>query len=360
MSQHYFERTASIAIGPPPQVPINSNPRKERTMRMRRFSIALAFSTLLLVSIASGQNNISGGNNTFTQPSTESVDMRHYMAPVIGGTLDDPGTKLCRSDNYNFCLTSLRDNAGETQIVYSTSLGIVDYIAISSYNHGSVASPVYYIGVARNQPGPNYNGLRCFSTNNELCSAPVNSLMMPEGVPYQISALPVVSYSTVLSASNADLSPSSPIPGAMLTTPNSGDGNYWLFETWNMAYPPPCVQTSAGNNYETKVLVAYVPNVPFGDVQGGDNPGSIGTQDAVVVDTFSIGPPREAERYFYVKDLGRVREGHSTYDSRTGLYDLDTNETTWGVQLPINQSGTGLIPRPIPDECPQGSFIRLY
>jgi hypothetical protein len=68
------------------------------------------------------------------------------MAHVIGGTLNDPETKLCRSDNYNFCFTNLRDDAGETQIVYSIILGIVDYVAISSYINGSVESPSTILG----------------------------------------------------------------------------------------------------------------------------------------------------------------------------------------------------------------------
>lgn len=298
--------------------------------------------------------------------NTMSVDMRQYMAATIGGTTTHNKNMLCRSKPHEIlCLSSVRANDGEVKIIYFITNGIIDYIAITSFDHSSLPPPgrgsPYYIGVARNVPGGGDTTLRCFSTYTVPCTAPPNSYFIPEGVPYTMSQLPVVSWSTVQSATNPDGtpdnpigSPMAPIPGALITTVNAQDGNFWSFGGRNMDNN--CAQTS-GPEYKSKVLVAYVPNVPFGGMVGSKGGTPIGTQDAIVVDTFGIGSyPRTAERYYYALGLGRVAEG--TAQSNGGPpYTLNPTHNTWNVERPVDPS---IIDIDQTSQCPAGTYIPLW
>lgn len=185
---------------------------------------------------------------------------------------------------------------------------------------------------------------------NANCTAPPNTVFLPEGVPYLISSLPVVSLQTELASENQDGSPKAPIAGSMLTTPTYGINqphpNYEPFTVNNMTAQ--CVQSTAFTTYN-QTRVVYVTGVPFG--------GNVGTQDAIVIDGFAIGPPDHVERYFYVKGLGRVREGTAYYDSATGYYDQQQRQNILhNVLQPlssayININGGG---------CPQGSSLPLF
>ena len=78
MRLRHFESSPSMAMGPTPHVPTNSNTQKERTMR--RLSIAFALSTLLLVTICPAQQ---------TAQSTPANPAQHGPAlppgPILGG-----------------------------------------------------------------------------------------------------------------------------------------------------------------------------------------------------------------------------------------------------------------------------------
>ncbi len=82
MRLRYFESSPSMAIGPTPQVSINSNTQKERTMR--RLSIAFALSTLLLATICSAQQT---AQNTPANPAQQDPGSPPPLPtnPILGG-----------------------------------------------------------------------------------------------------------------------------------------------------------------------------------------------------------------------------------------------------------------------------------
>ena len=289
--------------------------------------------------------------------------MTHYMGVVLAhGTADSPtGTILCTDPagpkNHN-CITSF-DHASEVEIVYSTrntsAPSIQDYIAVTTAGHGSSGE---YIGVIRNYPGYGNGGLRCFSNGTAICTAPANSSDIPEGVPYQIPALPEVDLATLEAASNptsgtnplpAWMSPRVPIANAMITTPNGTNGNWWSFGAQGMTYPG-CAQSveNNGNAYPQQTRIVYVAGIPFG--------GTIGTKDAIVIDNWSIGPPNHIERYFYVKRLGRVAESVSWQDA-AGNYDTGITGLNHSYEVPVTAAFAQYIIPWGTDECPQGGAV---
>jgi hypothetical protein len=107
--------------------------------------------------------------------------------------------------------------------------------------------------------------------------------------------------------------PVRPIPGALISTPSSGDSvagpNFWNFGVNN--FGAGCSQTHLYNTY-SKVQIVYVTAVPFG--------GAIGTRDAIVIDGINTGNPiNTLERYYYVYGYGRVREGSATSPNNGGV-----------------------------------------
>jgi hypothetical protein len=278
---------------------------------------------------------------------TVDVDVRPYMAAAIGGTVQSPGKMLCITST-TICRTSVRDGGptGEIKINYETN-GIVDYIAISSYNHGTTYGAANYIGVVRNFTGGTTGFLRCFSTYGSMCSAPPNSYYMPEGVPWNINALPVVTTQAIDAATDSNGSPSGQIAGTLLITSDGQDGNYYPFGQMNMTHS--CVQSPGYSGpLLTKVRVAYVRAFDFG--------GNVGKNDAIVIDTFAQGPPNHAERYFYVSGLGRVREETSTQNSQ-GVWGAPEQNIVWNN---LKTANTKYVSLDQTAECPQGSYLPLW
>jgi len=278
--------------------------------------------------------------------TTKSVDMRNYMSVPIANA-NGTGNMLCstQSGYSSYCLTSFYDGNqyGETKISYGIGNGIIDYIAISSNGWQGSAN---YIGVARNLPGTG-GQLRCFANVFENCTAPVNTVFMPEGVPYLISNLPGVSLQTELASENPDGSPAAPIAGSIITTQTVGYSPYKNYQPFGVnSMNGQCAQSLEFDTYN-QTRIVYVTSVPFG--------GTIGTQDAIVIDGFGIGPPNHIERYFYVKGLGRVREA-TAFQGSDGKYNHQTQNIYHNVEEPlssktININGGG---------CPQGSAVPLY
>lgn len=290
---------------------------------------------------------------------TQWVDVRNYMAAFIGDTTN-PQMLCLSSPNEQVCHTSVRDGGpgGEIKIIYSS--GIVDYIGITSAAHQNPpgGGTEYYIGVIRNRESAS-GPLRCFATAGEGCTAPAGSYFMPEGVPYRIASVPIVSWDAVESASNSDgWSPRSPIAGELITTPSSQNNDHWLFDDRTMD-PSTCSQWKAFEA-DSKVGIAYVKNVPFGGTVGPYVGSPVGTQDAIVVDTFGVnsdpGQPSTAERYFYVKGLGRVEESNAkSYNGPP--YTLNPQYTLWNVERGLISSIVNPDPTP---QCPQGSAWPLW
>ena len=279
---------------------------------------------------------------------TVNVDVRPYMAAAIGGTETNPGKMLCTTAAPKICRTSVRDGGptGEIKINYETN-GITDYIAISSYNHGTTYGAANYIGVIRNFTGGSTGFLRCFSTYQSMCSAPPNSYYMPEGVPWTISALPVVSIQAIDDATDSNGGPSGQIAGTLLITKEGNDGNYYPFGQENMSHS--CVQTPGYSGpLLTKVLIGYVRAFDFG--------GNIGKNDAIVIDTFAQGPPNHAERYFYVSGLGRVLEETSTQNSQ-GKWGAPEQHIPWDYLMTAKKAYVNLSQTA---DCPQGSYLPLW
>ncbi len=289
----------------------------------------------------------SAGFRARTMSSSVSVDMRNYMSASIANA-NGTGEMLCASNNLSNCITSFYDGGpkGETKIVYSNGDGVIDYIGITTGTEDLGQGPEEYIGVIRNLTGTG-GQLRCFTYINTTCTAPALHVNIPQGVPYLISSLPVISAAMEQSTENPDGSPESPLPGALLTTPNSSNPpGYTFFADVNMSSS--CAQSLAFNT-NTSVHVVYVTGMAFG--------GSIGTQDGVVINTYTTGPPRHFERFYYVKGLGRVRESVSFYNPNTGLFNANTTNSvhntleTLNVQM-FNDFNAG--------GCPQGSAVPLY
>jgi len=300
---------------------------------------------------------------------TTSVDLRNYLAAVIS-TASGSGSMICDPIEDNAagglnpsCLTSFYDGnaSGETEIVNGN--GLIDYIAITSETQNPFGEgALQYIGVARNYPGGN-NPLRCFDTAtspNSNCTAPPSGHVF--GAPYLIQKIPVVSWATAQATENdadptaTDAYGTKPIPGALITTPSAGDGvgppNYENFGVNNMSST--CAQTHSFNTYSQGQIV-YVTGVPFG--------GSIGTQDAIVLDGYSNDSPSVLERYYYVKGYGRVREsvsykysGSTTYGVKQpagGFQALDRNAyRPYNANIIYANGNHG--------GCPQGSAVPIH
>ena len=331
--------------------------RRPNSPLARAFCMAtmLSAATTLLASCGGGGGQAGGAipEGAPAQPSQHSVavDLRQYMAAVLAVAKPPSGTMLCGHAAWTECLTSVKDSAGEAEIIYDSSNGVIDYVAISSYAHAPIygnSSP-QYIGVIRNRPGPG-NPTRCFSTPGAGCASPPNSSFMPEGVPYLIPDMPVVKVEALTAASNpADGSPDAPITGSVVTTPDADDDNYWPFGVQEMTGS--CAQ-GYGGSATSLARVVYVKDVPFG--------GTLGTRDAVVIDGFSQSASPSTnilERYFYVRGKGRVREGIGTYDSNDGLYDDEPHyNVVHNFEQPLDTSKINLGP----PECPEGSAIPLW
>lgn len=185
-------------------------------------------------------------------------------------------------------------------IAYGNNNNINDYIAISSDSSdpfGQGAQPL--IGVARNRDS---GTPRCFTYPNSSCTAPAGGSIL--GVPYYIRALPVVSAATELAAENSDGSPSGPISGVLITTPEAasqyGPANYWSHGL--NTFGPNCSQTRQ-SNFLSQGQVVFVRQMNFG--------GTVGVRDALVSDGFAIGPPNHVERYYYVAGLGDASRDNS-------------------------------------------------
>ncbi len=259
---------------------------------------------------------------------------------------------LCDSyDNRaSACLTSFNDGGqyGEAEIAYGMNNGIIDYIGISS--GGWQGSP-NYIGVIRNVPGTR-GQLRCFANEFQNCTAPANTVFMPEGVPYLIPNLPVVSLQTELASENSDGSPKAPIAASMVTTYTVGiDNPYYNAQPFGVESMSGQCSQSLENNQYSETLIVYVKGVPFG--------GNIGTQDAIMIDGLGF-PRNHIERFFYVQGLGRVREGTASWDSNTGYYDLSQpvqRQNIYHNMVEQLSSSTITLQGVM---CPQGSAIPLF
>jgi hypothetical protein len=334
-------------------------------------------SVLSAVQLASPRPEYAGRR---PQPlATIAIDVRGYMAGTVGGNIHNPTNMMCTDKNgvaTAICIMGVRDtDSGEVDIYYDHSNGIVDHIAVTDWKHGTTQdqNSREYIGVIRNYTGSTAaSGAfeRCFSTwlsGAQFCTDGVypSAFYMPEGTPYKFNVdLPVLGNKAVVDASNSDGSPKNPIQGALLITKLASEDNYFSFAQWKQTNSN-CQTYGSSGPFKTKVFVAYVQNVPFGGttiVSGGSQvQQAVGTQDAFVVDTFSA---TEAERYFYVKDLGRVREGHAKFDSACGCFDLNTLNVDHGDIVPFRNSviyvrGQSQHPNPEP-YCPEGSAQKLW
>lgn len=195
-------------------------------------------------------------------PQTVSVDMRQYMAATIANAGGTGGSMLCEDSNSNICITSFYDGNqdGEVKIIYSPS-SIVDYVGIT-YDKANPfgEGALNYIGVIRNLSMAG-GTLRCFSAPNTWCTAPQATVNIIEGVPYLITALPVISYAAEQATENPDGSPSAPIPGALIATPCSPCSpqpqNYWAFAQNDFSNASQCAQSAAFTAY-TQDRVVYV------------------------------------------------------------------------------------------------------
>jgi len=237
---------------------------------------------------------------------------------------------LCdpREDNVPYnpsCLTSFYDGDqnGETEIPNGN--GIIDYIGITSETYDPFGEGnIQYIGVIRNNPADG-TPLRCFTTARNPsvnCTSPPNGHVL--GAPYIIYHLPIISWPSIQATendpnlANRDAYPLHPVPNAIVPTLMTSDGtapaNFWNF-TVNR-YNGNCGQAFAFNTYSMG-RIAYVTAVPFG--------GNIGTQDAVVIEgqSFIKNGISTLERYYYVKNLGRVRESHSVAPNISSTYGSD-------------------------------------
>jgi hypothetical protein len=319
-----------------------------------------------------------------SQPGeTCSVDVRPYIAATIGGTDAADGQKLC-TPTYQFCHTSVLDGGPYGEVNNAYSWGGYDYVGISSYDHTEqyVGTPLagaspYYIGVIRDLDGSS-GPLRCYSyfwsvDTDEECTSPSDSVMIPGGVPITILNLPVLSWATVEATQpgtpGVNDYPTELIPGTLITTPNTqytqGQLNFWSFGVWYMAQPyvgtpRNCTMTAAsgGAAYPTKVGIAYVKNVPFGE--------TIGTQDALVIDTVNIGSSTNIERSFYVAGYGKVWQLVGTNPTSSSQYSLLFDEE---VPMSETTTATGTKVAVIPmtefsatyseSLCPQGSYQSL-
>jgi hypothetical protein len=221
----------------------------------------------------------------------------------------------------------------------------VDYIGIVSDEYNSIGEgDLQYIGVIRNLNDGTQ--LRCFAATYTNCTAPANSGHIPQGVPYLVTALPVVSAATEKATENADGSPNHGIPGALITTPNAGSSpkNYWAFAVNNMT--PKCAQSVAFDTL-TQNQIVYVSQYPFG--------GTVGTQDAVVIDGFAIGPPNHLERYYYVKGYGRVLETVAYQASGNPNYTIQTQVVAHNILEPLSASVININT----GGCGQGSAVNI-
>lgn len=287
--------------------------------------------------------------------TTISVDLRPYWAALIAqmnnGNLT--GHMLCQaSPSQDKCETTLSDTAGEVRQFYGPhSNVIVNYIAIGSHDYKSIdGSSTKRIGTIRNhEGGTSGDSLRCFTvmaSSTNYCASPAAEALGP---PYLIPSLPVVSYTVLEEATNDDGSPTEPVPGSLLVTPDASTGNYWNFGIQNMTASG-CVQSYAGGSKNREHIV-YVKNVPFG--------GTIGTQDAIVHDGDS-GDSSESdllERTIYVEGLGAVEDGIAHYDPRDGLYDNTPHyNAAYNNEDPIDSKIINIYPA----QCPQGSAVPLW
>jgi len=283
------------------------------------------------------------------------------MAANISNS-DGTGSMLCASSSNaqpNFsasCITSYYNgNAfGEIKIVYGNNNSINDYIGITNSTYDPFGEgALQYIGVIRNFEGGNAQ-VRCFTDPSTNCSAPVSGHVL-EGMPYIIRNLPIVSATTELATENGDGTPNRAIPGALITSPSGGDArspaNYWNYGL--NTFSPGCGQTRQSNFYSQNQVV-YVQQLDFG--------GTVGTQDAIVTDGYSIGPPNTLERYYYVRGLGRVRETVARQPSGTGPgtsgYGVGVSNILHNYLLPLdrNQFDSSLFTT----TCGQGSAVPIY
>lgn len=306
---------------------------------------------------------------------TTSVDMRWYTGAQIGGTPTNPGLMLCQ-DNGKSCKTSQAadiegSNSYETKEQNWDKNGVANFTGVSGYCHPaplpSPGSDCHYIGTARTLSDLQKVGgqtFRCFAVVGKWCTAKPMTQPAP-GVPYLISDLPVVGYDAVKNAqincSDGSTtcdgwgSPTKPIAGELVVLGGSYSGNYAQFEVNDMD-PNTCEQTHEPNPYGTFEGVVYVTNVPFG--------GNMGTQDAVVVDTWSDGGTH-AERYFNVPLWGNVRASILSPNPTTGIVEKYTNlfhnwESRDLTILPFDPTDKSTDLSTRDDICPQGSLVLLH
>ena len=247
------------------------------------------------------------------RPSTVALDVRNYMIQPLNGQM------LCDQSS-TICLTSYSDANGEYNNQYNSYNNIHDYTVTSS---DSIAVIRSYDPV---------NGVRCYSNVGGPCVSPWNDTAAPEDMPYMLN-VNVVSASALAAASNSNGGPMTAITGS-LNVANGQLGNAYMDQTT-------CAQSYYGSA-PYNVNVAYVRSFPFG--------GNVGTQDMLVVDEFESGPTQSQnhmERYYYVHGYGRVAEGSATYDTSTGVYDINSGYNNRPYlstnTIPINAS-----------MCPQG------
>jgi hypothetical protein len=278
---------------------------------------------------------------------TISVDLRPYRAALLA--IDNPisGMMLCESIHEDHCRTSMKDTAGEAR-EYQSKGGAVNYEAIGSHDYPSInGSSTKRIGDIRNFTGPDSgNVLRCFSLPNHICMSPAEKALGP---PYLIPYLPVVGVDALNDASNSDKSPSGPIAGSMIYTPDPSNGNYWNFGI-NTMTASGCVQTYYATD-PSQGRTVYVKAVPFG--------GNVGTQDAIVDDGYSGHSTAKdhVERSFYVLGLGLVRFGVAYYDPSDGLYDNSPHyNQIWNDEQKLDPNDFNIEPA----QCPQGSAVPLW
>jgi hypothetical protein len=291
--------------------------------------------------------------------------MRQYMAVrIIFPDTILPGHMLCEASSgtkENHCMIGFEDSAGEFQGQGNKGSG-VSWIAITSFQHKKkiYGASDQYIGVIRNWTGPASTAykdiLRCFSTPNQACGVPSSASIPLNGVPYLIQYLPVVPLKNLNAAENSAGVPTGPIVGALLTTPpaSTTTDDYWNFgivkigqssDTKSCTKQPPPYTTD-----QTKNLVVYVKNVPFG--------GNIGTQDAIVIDGFACqnSPRCHMERYFYVKGYGQVRAGVSFWVKGDQFGASPAYNQVFSYYEFYNASYFNLRA----DNCAQGSAIPLW
>ena len=264
----------------------------------------------------------SYGDSAFAQSSLV-IDLREYMTVPLNNYM------LCQSNN-QLCTTSRFNEYGEFQLDYTN--GITGYIARSSGNN-------YLVGSVRSYDDT--DGLRCFSNVGQYCTAPSNSNFMPGNIP-MITSMNVVPLQIELNGENSDGSPKFPLQYST----GYNNGQAYQFGVVSMD-PATCAQTYEGA-ITAGLYWTYVQGIPFG--------GDIGTQDAVVIEEVEAGATasqNHMERYFYVKNVGIVREGSSYYDPSTGYYDRPLG----GNSVRNVYSSSNITPHPV--QCPQGTVTSL-